>query len=540
MRTLLIVLGLMAHGASYAATLTGSIVDSTATVDLASVGTLDWARWPDYQHKSNLISDVTITGDTSAYDGDERLIGNRLGIRAYGGTQASFTFTAQGTTTERTLIYYFGGRNVSGRVTVSLPGAADYTANVSGTSYFSKVLTVKYKSDSTTTVRVHYRLTGGPGSIRMQAAALQGAAITTPPPTLPPPTTPPPTTNLPPNINPFLAANASDALDSALIRLGRTAMNAAVTTYEPWLFDRATAFYKLGLWSNDSSIINYALSLVSRYYGYIDSSGNFILKPGDAKYLYVDGAVWYEHRTGDRSLRPKAQAIYQRWLSELPSVYSSSQGFWTEREIAYALGSALGWYELSGDAAALTRARALVQQWASISSATGAPLHTLSQHGEASGAPYGSLRMTSPWMAALFFEYLQHYERLTGDRVALQLVSNYADFLIDNCLYDGAAAGSSLRGYTLPYYLCGDAGTYYDVASPSSGDAEHTPDVMGIMAFAVSAKRRLGIDATAALQSYNALRRSAAFVLGGTSSVNPPRKINWWVGSSYDSTRLVQ
>ena len=46
--------------------------------------------------------------------------------------------------------------------------------------------------------------------------------------------------------------------------------------------------------------------------------------------------------------------------------------------------------------------------------------------------------------------------------LALQLVSNYADFMIANCLYDGSRASSSLSGYKLAYYLCGDAGTYYD------------------------------------------------------------------------------
>jgi hypothetical protein len=63
---------------------------------------------------------------------------------------------------------------------------------------------------------------------------------------------------------------------------------------------------------------------------------------------------------------------------------------------------------------------------------------------------------------------------------------------------------------------------------------------MGIMAFAVSAKRRLGLDSTVAMQRYTALRRSAGFFVSRLSSVNPPRKINWWVGSSYDSTRLVE
>ena len=110
MRTLLILFALAIHGVGYAATLSGSIVNSTATVNLGEVGTLDWARWPGYGHKTGLISDVAITGTWSTYDGDPRLIGNRLGIRAHGGTNASFQFTAQATTTERTLIYYLGGR----------------------------------------------------------------------------------------------------------------------------------------------------------------------------------------------------------------------------------------------------------------------------------------------------------------------------------------------------------------------------------------------------------------------------------------------
>ncbi len=539
MRMLLILLAIAFNGVSYAATLTGTIVDSSATVDLAQTGTLDWARWPGYQHKSNLISDVTVTGQSSSYDNDPRLIGNRLGIRAYGGTSASFQFTAQAQTTERTLIYYIGGRQAGGRITASLPGAPDFTTTFSGSTLYSKVVTIKFKADAAATLRVRFQLVSGSGSIRMQAVALQEAAVAPPPPTTTTTTPPPTTTNLPPNINPFVAANTADTLDAALIRLGRVAMSANLSDYEPWLFDRSTAFYKLGLWSNDATLTNYALTLVERYYGNIDLQGNFILKPGDTKYAYTDGAVWYEKRTGNTIFRPKAEAVYRRWLSAFSSSYSTSQGFWTEREIAYALGAALGWYELSNDPAALTRARALVQQWATMSAATGAPLHTLQQHGEESAEPYASLRMTSPWMAALFFEYLQHYERLTGDSVALQLASNYGDFLIDNCLYDGSVNAPSLSGYVMAYYMCGDAGTYYDRATPSESDGEHGPDLMGVMAFAVSAKRRLGLDATAAMQSYTALRRSAAYFVGRLSSVSPPRKINWWMGSSYDSTALV-
>jgi len=343
---------------------------------------------------------------------------------------------------------------------------------------------------------------------------------------------------LPTNINDLTVAPRRDALAAALKRLARRAMTQDLTEFEPWLFDRATSYYKLALWTGDDVLRQHALTLVERYYGLVDARGEFTLKPGDAKYSYVDGAIWYEHLTSDRRYRPKAEAIYRLWLDEFPARYTESQGFWTEREMAYAFGAAVGWYGLTEAPAARERAETLLTQWITMSAGTGAPLHTLRQHQEEFDPPWAARRMTSPWMAALFFEYLQHYERLTGDRRALEAVSNYADFLLAHCLYDGRVNHPSLRGYLLPYYLCGADG-YYERETPSEGDGEHAVDVMGLMAYAVSAKRTLGLDAVAALTAYRELRKSAEFFVGRRDDVDPPRKINWWVGTSYDSTALV-
>ena len=59
---LVCVLLCLTPGLATAATLTGSIVDSSAAVNLSAVGTLDWARWPGYTHKGSAISNVTTTG----------------------------------------------------------------------------------------------------------------------------------------------------------------------------------------------------------------------------------------------------------------------------------------------------------------------------------------------------------------------------------------------------------------------------------------------------------------------------------------------
>lgn len=182
-----IALACLAPGVSVAATLTGSIVDSSSTVDLAAVGTLDWARWPGYTHKSSAISNVTTTGTLKEYTNDPRRIGNNSGIKV-AGTNASFQFTVAATTVERTLKYYIGGWNATGRVTVTLPGASTYTTTFTSATTFSRVVTVKYRADAPATLKVTYTQTAGAGSINMQAAALStlgsSATLTWQPPAL--------------------------------------------------------------------------------------------------------------------------------------------------------------------------------------------------------------------------------------------------------------------------------------------------------------------------------------------------------------------
>lgn len=170
-------LACLAPGLALAASLTGSNVVSSASVNLSVVGTLDWARWPGYTHKGTAISNVTTTGTLKTYSSGPRLVtpGDYSGIKV-GGTGASFTFTVSATTVERTLTYYIAGWNSSGKVTVTLPGAPTYTTAFSSSTSFARVITVKFRADAPATLRVTYSQTAGPGSINMQAAALSQAA----------------------------------------------------------------------------------------------------------------------------------------------------------------------------------------------------------------------------------------------------------------------------------------------------------------------------------------------------------------------------
>src|SRR5690242_18327238 len=179
-RTALVAVALacLAPGLGFAASLTGSNVVSTASVDLPAVGTLDWARWPGYKHKSNLISDVTTTGTLKTYSSGPRIIGDESGIKV-AGTGASFTFTVAATTVERTLTYYIAGWNSSGKVTATLAGAPTYTTTFTSTTTYARVITLKFRADAPGTLRITYSQTAGSGSINMQAAALSQAASST-------------------------------------------------------------------------------------------------------------------------------------------------------------------------------------------------------------------------------------------------------------------------------------------------------------------------------------------------------------------------
>jgi hypothetical protein len=171
---LAVILACSTPAAGFAASLTGSIIESSATVDLASIGTLDWARWPGYAHLANAISNVTTTGASKTYPNDPRLIGDRSGIKVTG-VGASFEFTVAATTVERTLTYYIGGWNSTGLITVTLPGAPSYTTTFTSGTTFSRVVTVKFRADAAASLKVTYTQVAGAGRINMQAAALSTA-----------------------------------------------------------------------------------------------------------------------------------------------------------------------------------------------------------------------------------------------------------------------------------------------------------------------------------------------------------------------------
>jgi hypothetical protein len=181
MKTLLLWVALVFPCAAFSATVTGSIVDSKATVNLSSVGTLDWARWPGYQTKIGSISDVRSASKIRNYSADARIIGDRSGIKVTGlGSYLEFTVPATNAET-RTLMVYVGGYNGTGRLTAKLAGATMYSVSKQSANAYDSIVTLRFRADTANaTLTVRWSLVAGPttASVKLQAAALQGSAST--------------------------------------------------------------------------------------------------------------------------------------------------------------------------------------------------------------------------------------------------------------------------------------------------------------------------------------------------------------------------
>ncbi|MBI2037411.1 MAG: hypothetical protein HYT15_00555 [Candidatus Magasanikbacteria bacterium] len=319
--------------------------------------------------------------------------------------------------------------------------------------------------------------------------------------------------------------------------------NYTETTYEPWLFDRASVGYYLYKRTTDPTQkarwYQQFLSDFAYYRNHIDSAGIFTPKGyGDTKYSYITPFLLYEKETGDTQYRPIAQRIYNAWMSDFSSTYSpNGNDLWTEREIGLALEAAVSWYEITGDSSALTRANALISQWTVVANAGGGvPLTTVDRH-EGGG---GTQLITSPWMSGLYFQAARRLYAITGNTEILQQVTRYADWMEQHAYFDAGVVDDPYAGITAAYYLVGPTGPYTP-ETPSAGDLDHCLDVSGIVSFAISAKQLLGQSATALTARHAQLRTCAVYAFNDATRttitlpkyrVNPPRKFNWWMRST--------
>src|SRR5262249_44969873 len=111
-----------------------------------------------------------------------------------------------------------------------------------------------------------------------------------------------------------------------------------------------------------------------------------------------------------------ATAIRDAYRGDRPANYTPGEG-WTERGICLALECELAYYLRWSSAGALAPCSALAANWSAVcaEAGAGAPPHTLHQHGEEDTAPWATMKMTSSWMAAIYFRGSRKLYDVTGD-----------------------------------------------------------------------------------------------------------------------------
>jgi len=326
------------------------------------------------------------------------------------------------------------------------------------------------------------------------------------------------------------------------------------TTSEPWLFDRATVGYRLYQLTGDPQWLAQFRIDLAWYAARINAAGIFTPKgQGDTKYSYITPLALAVD-AGEMTLaaaRPIADRIYAAWEADWPNVANlGSAALWTEREMAFSLEAAISYYAMTAHAPALVRARALLDQWDAVVAATGnqgAPRVSYTKH--EGGGPGGTTPtdpVSSPWMAALYFQACRRLVALAPDTAAqvYRQAAAYADYLDRHGFYPGSDAHPEFTGLTFPRYLTettiGDAG-------PDEAHMAHALDVAGLLAFGRAAKIARGestaaVDARIAQMTVTAHRALDNYTRSTTYlpkyRVNPARMGNWWVRGLYELRAL--
>jgi hypothetical protein len=326
------------------------------------------------------------------------------------------------------------------------------------------------------------------------------------------------------------------------------------TTYEPWLFDRATCGFRLHALTQDPQWLQQAQSDLAWYAQRIDGQGIFTPKGNDdTKYSYITPFVLGVNAgVFDRSQAVAiATRIFNAWVNDWPEVANlSSAALWTEREMAFSLEAAVAFHELTQDPRAIPRAKALLNQWDAVVAQTGnqgAPRVSYTKHeGGGPGGTSPTDPTNSPWMTALYFQAAKRLVEIapeTATQVYRQ-ASNYFDYLNVHGFYPGSDAHPEYTGLVFPKYLTettiGDAG-------PDEGNMCHALDVAGMLKFCALAKSQRGEPTTTVNQRLNEMlvTTNRAFDLYTRTAtwlpkyrVNPPRMANWWVRGLYELRAL--
>jgi len=220
-----------------------------------------------------------------------------------------------------------------------------------------------------------------------------------------------------------------------------------------WLYDRPQAIYQLFIMTGDKKWLTAANELSTFYQQHLDEEGQFTLKNRfDAKYLMPKGLLYDYFLSGSYQAKYALEKIFKASL-EWDEEYSSRRGFWTERNQAAALNTAVSYWEVSHDEMALTRINNIIDATVEMTFSpkndwqlVGCPQHSFKSHeGWGDNSP-----ACSPWMMALLGDALWRFYQLTGDKRAAALIDAFGDFILNYGLFYG---DKRVKNIVIPKYI---------------------------------------------------------------------------------------
>ena len=320
--------------------------------------------------------------------------------------------------------------------------------------------------------------------------------------------------------------------------------------FEPWMYDLAATLFNVYASTGDVKWLVEAHEKAQIYAHFINEEGHFTLhKKGDIKLSYNLSLLTDFILTGDSSLLTKIENI-AIFTSKWRENYSENTNFWTERHQAYSLMGALGAWEATGNKLFSTRAITVAQS--SINQAKspippwraqGCILHSIKAHeGDADNRP-----ICSPWMSSLLSEAMLRFYIHSGNVDALQFIYGLARFVSEYGIYIETES-RHMKGMHLPWYLASKEVEYTD--DGPWADREHACDVSGLLAKGYWAGKILEQSTHNIKDSLNKLLLTCEKTLNmhfrkskltGNKfwRASPPRKFNWWFGSTSDMTYFL-
>ncbi len=309
-----------------------------------------------------------------------------------------------------------------------------------------------------------------------------------------------------------------------------------------WLFDRPQAIYQLFIMTGNSKWFDEANLLADFYIRNIDEKGDFIpRKKYDPKFFMPKGLLYKYFLTGDPKAKLALIKLYQRSLKWDPN-YFSGRGFWTERNQAAALNTAISYWEMTGDKKALERIDEIIDATVAMTfnPVNDWPLRSCPQHSFNSHEGYGdNSAACSPWMMALLSDALWRYYRLTEDVRSAALIDAFGDFVLNYGIFWG---DERVKNIIIPKYIVSLDNIRQEEHNQWS-DPQHTCDVAALIGKSVYVKEVNKKDSfilkelfevfvTQCKSSYFKLKsqhKKPAFWV-----VQPPRRFGWTYSTTSD------